>query len=335
MSQWVSNKEKRDARRADLYGFLLSRHPEAVQREGDSLRLLCDHSVSVKRGYCGYMDFSNGETGNSVDCLVDFLDYEFQDAVAALCGYGITVPEAEQDSSTVAVQQPVPGEGHRQEPEEDLQEGFVLPAPAPGPYKQLYAYLTQVRMIPPAMVRMLIGDKVLYQEAEHANMVFVNPEKTFAELRGSNSYRTFHQVRFDQAAPEAFWWFKPKGLLSNPDRAYVCEGAIDAISLYLKLVMEAGNEAEDGLYCSIGGVANQHRIDAIKAGMAAAGCPTIIAVDRDAAGEACRQRNQDCCAIIPQRKDWNEDMVSYMNSHPEAMDSLGRAVDMKRNPGKP
>ena len=87
MSQWVSNVSKRAARRADLYGFLLSRHPEAVQREGDSLRLLDDHSVSVRQGYCGYTDFSSGETGNSVDFLVNFMEYGFQDAVAALCGH--------------------------------------------------------------------------------------------------------------------------------------------------------------------------------------------------------------------------------------------------------
>lgn len=87
MPKWMNETAKRAARTVNLYDFLMSMHPEDVVNEGNSLRLRNNHSVSVKHGYCGFTDFSNGETGNSIDCLVHFLGYEFTDAVAALCSF--------------------------------------------------------------------------------------------------------------------------------------------------------------------------------------------------------------------------------------------------------
>ena len=54
------------ARRANLYDYLLDCHPNQVVREGDSLRLLSNHSVSIKTGYSGYTDFATRDTGLSL-----------------------------------------------------------------------------------------------------------------------------------------------------------------------------------------------------------------------------------------------------------------------------
>lgn len=61
------------------------------------------------------------------------------------------------------------------------------------------------------------------------------------------------------------------------------------------------------MYCSIGGAADQQRIEAVKAYMATAGGRTFIAVGYDDTGAGCRLRNQDCWPAIPRLKDWNED----------------------------
>lgn len=332
MPQWVNQTATRRARRVCLYDFLLSRHPGAVEQEGDSLRLRSDHSVSVKRGYAGFTDFADGGTGNAIEYLTNYLDYEFQDAVAALCEFDGMAPDeiSRPEPSTLApgaatspktpqakeTAQDAPE--RPQEPPKAPPRVFVPPEPVQGQYRQLYAYLTQQRGIPPALVQILINDGLLYQEREHNNMVFIDPARTFAEYRGTNSFVPFHRVDFSD--PAAFWWFKPRGLFSNPTTAYICEGAIDAISLYVLLSSDGANNARDGLYCSIGGVANQQRIDRIKAGMAAAGCTTIIAVDSDQAGEQCRQRNPDCKVMTPGGvKDWNELLLWYENNPNHAL----------------
>lgn len=300
MGQWVSKTDIKTARRVCLYDFLLYRHPGDVEQEGDSLRLRCNHSVSIKIGYAGFNDFASGDTGNPIECLTNYFDYEFPDAVAALCEFA-----SGHEPTSQANKAPANVPKRPQEP----QRVFVPPEPVQGPYRQLSAYLTQQRGIPPALVQILVDDGILYQEKEHNNMVFINPSRTFAELRGSNSFKPFHQVAFSD--PAAFWWFKPCGLDTKPAVAYVCEGAIDAISLYLVRSDARINHAEQGLYCAIGGVANQQRIDRIKEYAAGAGCQVIIAVDNDEAGELCRQRNPDCRAWIPRLKDWNEGLLQH------------------------
>lgn len=301
---YVSKQQIREARKADLYEFLLSHHPGAVVREGDSLRPRCNRSISIRRGYSGYKDFASGETGNSIEFLQRYLNYEFADAVASLQDHfhlpDIAYHEMQRDKHPE----------WQQKNDEKIE--FALPAHAEGRYRQLYAYLQQTRGIPAEMIQWLIDRRILYQSADHANMVFVNPARTFYEVRGSNSYRPFHQTRFAAGKEADFWWFRP--VPTKPaTMAYICEGAIDAISLYLLHVHTGENKGENPLYVAIAGVDNQQRIDAVKARLTPA--RTYIAVDNDAAGQRCRERNSDCPSIYPTNcKDWNEAWKHYVQN---------------------
>ena len=84
-------------------------------------------------------------------------------------------------------------------------------------------------------------------------------------------------------------------------QAYVCEAAIDAISLYL--IHRAQGMDAYSAYVSIGGVSKQQTIDRIKCRIKA-----ILAVDNDDAGKRCRDRNKELQFIIPHGKDWNDDL---------------------------
>ena len=332
----VTHDAVQSARRADLYGFLLKNHPNDITAEGDSVRLLRNHSVSVRTGYAGYTDFTTGETGNGVDLLTRYLDYDFQDAVTDLCGFMGVDPQAGPDSIDLArlgePRRDAPGKApltlrDAGVPDKPVRE-FRLPARMAGRYHGLFAYLNVSRGIPMETIQRLIDMNILYQEADsgHGNIIFADPAGTFYEARGTYPGKPFHQVQFSN--PDAFWWFKTGSLDSVAARAYVCESAIDAVSLYLihnphlalsspyvgitdpyavGFYQRKATRGENALYCSIGGVANQRRIDAIKNGMRAAGCPAFLAVDNDNAGELCRQRNPDMQALVPRGvKDWND-----------------------------
>ena len=111
---------------------------------------------------------------------------------------------------------------------------------------------------------------------------------------------SFHGCR--RSRPDRFWYLT-NGLDSQAKASsvYVCEAAIDAISLYL-IHQQHGINAP-AAYVSIGGAGNQQAINRLKKHNG-----VIIATDHDEAGDACRDRNPELATIVPVYKDWNEDL---------------------------
>lgn len=285
--QYFTKKQMQAARKANLYDYLMCNHLSDCIKDGNSLRPKCNHSISIKKGYAGYKDFSSDETGNSVDFLVRYMGYDLDTAVFAL---------SEQVASVFIA-----------EAEREKELNIVVPVEFPksltGRWKQLYAYL-QARGISVDIINLLVQQKIIYQSAERNNIIFINRERDFAEARGTYTYgKPYHRIYKGQA--DRFWWFKPwEGTV---ECVYVCEAAIDAISLYQ--LHTSSKEAQKAIYVSLGGVANQQTIDRLK--RQPAGYKVVLAVDNDAAGEACRKRNNDLDYILPEGKDWNEDLLNY------------------------
>ncbi len=289
---YFTKEQLQEARRADLYEFLTENHAEDFVIEGVSIHPRDNRSLSIKRGYCGYMDFNGGETGNSVDYLVRHMGYSINEAVLALLGENSNIQAINGQVKQV------------KEPSADIPPSFPEAADS---YSNVYAYLAG-RGISSKTVRMLVEKGLLYQSKEHNNCVFINDEKDWGELRGTYTYgeKGFHGM-VTGSRTGGYWAFQ-----SGPGarKVYVCEAAIDAISLY-ELQRRSGT-TEPALYASIGGVAKQNAIDRI--------CKSydevILAVDNDSAGQSCRDRNPQLPFILPQRKDWNEDLVRrILNRH--------------------
>lgn len=280
MTNNVSKEQIKAARHADLYAFLIKNHTCSFTCEGDSIRPKNNHSISIKRGYSGYKDFSNGETGNSIEFLVNHMGYTFVSAVQSLIG------ETTAAYSTNTQQNHI----------KDIPPQF--PPPVNGNYKNLFAYLTN-RGIPAETIQMLVAQKIMYQEKTRNNIVFINYERNFAELRGTYTYgKPFHGI-VPNCRSDGFWWFRTS---KNAPIGYICEAAIDAISLH-ELHKIQGNNRQ-AYYISIAGVAKQPAIDRLKHSK----LKLILAVDNDTAGQSCRDKNSDLEYILPSRKDWNEDL---------------------------
>jgi hypothetical protein len=84
MPMYVDNELVQKARTADLYSFLIEKHPGLFRKEGISIRMIGNEAISVRRGYFGYRNFATGDTGNGIDLLMKYLGYSFQEAVTAL-----------------------------------------------------------------------------------------------------------------------------------------------------------------------------------------------------------------------------------------------------------
>lgn len=280
----VTEQQKRQARKANLFEYLATHHAEAVEldRQGKTLRLAANHSVSVKNGYSGYLDFATDEHGNGIDLLCRHFGYDFQTAVLALCGesnFSFSSPSFPSN--------PKPTEMIRKSV-----EGLQLPKAAPD-YRRMMAYLTQSRRLPANLIQMLIDQRLLYQAADTNNAVFVSSKRDFAELRGTLTAKPYHGI-VKGSRHDGAWAFR---LGTDAAEAYICESAIDAISL-------AAITGVKGYYVSIAGAAKQAAIDRVKK----SGLTVFIATDNDTAGDECRRRNPDCATISPIGKDWNEDL---------------------------
>ena len=297
MGTGFTKKQAYKARNADLAAFLLALDPIHYRREGNSVRLIDPtrprgkqvKAVSVKLGANWWHDFSTGETKNAVQYLTERMNYNLVDAIRALSGESVEYhPANTMDSyrSSMISRASVP---------------LQFPEPTDMRPRQMYAYLMH-RGIYPETIRQLTELGILYQSRDHNNLVFINRERDFAEIRGTCSFGSpFHSVVKNQ--PDRFWYFG----VGKPDKVYVCEAAIDAISLY-QLKLKEGT-IDNAVYASIAGVANQKTIDRIRTGK----MDVILAVDNDTAGQACRDRNPDLKAIIPAHKDWNEDLLKGKN----------------------
>ncbi len=281
----------RQARAADISRFLVEHHFNDIKVSGASICLRDKPYVCTKMGYCGYVDYHTNETGNAVDLLVRYLNYSFRDAVQML------------------TDNPVSAAGCQLSPQPakpSVQNNFVIPSPANKPYTQVVKYLCS-RSIPKETVQWLIDEELLFQDAVHGNAVFLSRARDFCEIRGTistGSGKGFHGIR--RRFPSCFWSIR---VSSEPVQiAYICESSIDAISLYLLRKQNALEE--HAAYVSIGGVANQQTIDRICRSVR-----TILAVDNDEAGQKCRERNASLEAILPVRKDWNEDLVAVLHKN--------------------
>jgi len=269
----VSLDDIRKARKSDLLGYLQARHPDKIVPAGAGRARFVDHDSCVITRGLGYCHNSRNETGNSIDFLVNYLGYSFADAVEALCAFGGFAVSAVSDAK------PLP---------------MVLPARVEGPYQRLYAYLTG-RGISADTITRLVDSRLLYEDAEHHNAVFVAKDLDFAELHG-----TLTQIRYKSVVsgsdPDGYW---SCGATDNPETAYVCESAIDAVSL---AELQYDPHAR---YCSIAGVKPNAVRRIIR------DFPTskvILAVDNDEAGSNLCDQFPDLSRQSPNLKDWNDDL---------------------------
>lgn len=319
---YVTKEQYKQACAVDLAAWLLEHHPDLVTHKYGSVLLLADEHVSVKDGYNGYMNFRTSETGNNIDYLMSYLEYTYPEAVTALLEFGeedtVTSDYGEYDQGSISVNT-------------SQSRSIALPTPA-NTARNVYAYLAG-RGIPADVVEELIFWDRLYQSEQGNNAVFVTPEQDYCEIRGTNTYadrrcknrnecehydcsehqwcqnaETCDQYKADpfhgcrKSRPDRFWYL-PCG--KQPYQTiYICESAIDAISLYL--LHREHLASDSSVYISIGGVANQRTINRIKSHSYDA--EVVIATDNDAAGDECRDRNKELKTIRPINKDWNEDL---------------------------
>lgn len=268
---YASKEVIQQAKDIDLYSFLITYHNADIVLEGNSCLLRANRHISVKRNTKIYTDFSTNAHGDSLDYLQKFLGYGFIQAVQALTEG--TIKPCEQTA-----------------PEEKI---FRIPAQADS--NDIAINYLVGRGISEELINNLIMAEYIYQDVQN-NVIFLNRERSFYELRGTKGIK-YHRNGDKSVNSDNVFYFNAPYMTGSPTKIYVCESAIDALSLF-ELIRD------NAMYCSISGIANQQRIDRLKQ----LPLEPIIAFDNDSPADKARERNADLKAIIPDVKDWNEQL---------------------------
>lgn len=267
----VGRNQIQIARRADLYEYLLRYHPDSVKKAGFGRLQHKQHDSLIITQGKGFCHNSRNKTGNGVDYLMEYHGYSFQRAVAALATFAGAAEPVQRVTT------------------------YTKPETTSGAFKRVFAYLTVTRKIPRDVVTELIAKKLLSEDLQH-NCVFASDACNYSELVG-----TLSDVRFKGIAPgsdaDGYW------VAGNvdADTVYICESAIDAVSLFAIQKTIAPERA--AAVASIGGLKPaavrrlQERFSTC-----------VIAVDNDDAGEKFAATFPELRRIKSKWKDWNEDL---------------------------
>ena len=312
--QWVSPDAILAAQEVDPYGYFLSEFPNNVRQENDILHVSFrrdrtdDFTVTKGDPVCRIAD--TGETCDPLRALIRYcgaVGYDLNYSVVSLCRFAGIDPTA----SAAA-----------EEPEDP--PGTGLPAPAPEPHARLAEYLVRQKRIPDWLVRQLAGWGQLYQAAD-GRIVFTDPARTCAEILDPDT----EEREFLSAEPGGFWWFKANDPESDAAGAYICETAVDALSLRLiHNEMELGDmysyNAND-LYCVTGSTVDHTAVERIWRGMAEAGRGTVLALGRSDESLRCIAQYENMPRTSPEGMSWSENWVRLMRESDERQAAKAQA----------
>ena len=291
MSTYIhfTEEQKQQAAAVDLEVFLRSRGEKLIA-SGREKRLASDHSVTV-RGNEWY-DHAEERGGHAVSFVQRFYGMSYPEAVTLLLGgeMGTVYPSA--------------GERVEEPPKQ-----FVQP-PAHSDMRRVYAYLVKYRNIDRSVVAHFAKEKLLYEDAEYHNTVFVGTDENgiprHAHKRSANSYGKAFRLNVEGSDPRhSFHHIGTDGSL------YVFEAPIDMLS-YITL---HPNDWQSHSYVACCGTSIQPVLKILEY------VPQIntvlLCLDNDTAGykasERMKEQLKDTCVVvrlIPANKDWNDDLTA-------------------------
>ena len=285
-----TEEQKQQAASVDLERFLLCRGEKLIT-SGREKRLARDHSVTV-RGNEWY-DHAEERGGHAVSFVQKFYGLNYPEAVSLLLGgnTGNAFPAASEKE----LEEPKP---------------FELP-PANSDMRRVYAYLVKRRGIDRDIVTAFARAKLLYEDAEYHNAVFVGTDADgvarHAHKRSTNSEGQAFRLNVEGSNPKHSFHH-----IGTDGRLYVFEAPIDLLS-YITLNPENWQEHS---YVACCGTSSHPVLELV------AQHPEIKAVylclDNDEAGHtACKRMEAllemvgvQTMQLIPFGKDWNDDLLS-------------------------
>ena len=248
-----------------------------------------DHSVTIRGNE--WFDHAEEKGGHAVSFVQRFYGLSYPEAVTLLLG--------DECSAYPAAKERI----------EEAPKPFVLP-PAYGGMRRVFAYLVKHRGIDREVVSHFARERLLYEDAEYHNAVFVGTDEDgvprHAHKRSTNSFGKAFRLNVEGCDPRySFHHVGTDGSL------YVFEAPIDMLS-YITLYPEDWQEHS---YVACCGTSSQPVIKMLE--RVPQVDTVLLCLDNDEAGHIASQRMSVQLAdqynverLTPENKDWNEDLTA-------------------------
>ncbi len=292
MSSYVhfTEEEKQRANSVDLVDFL-QRQGERLLPSGRDKRLASDHSITIRGNQ--WFDHSSEEGSHAIDLVQRLYNLSFPEAVTLLLGGDQRIEYRHNDGS--------------KEPEP--RKPFELP-PANSDMHRVFAYLIKQRFINRDVVTCFAKAKMLYEDKEYHNAVFVGCDADeiprHAHKRGTYTGGKSYKGNVESCDPRFSFHYTGTG-----NSIYVFEAPIDMLSF---ITLHPENWKQHS-YVSLCGVAEHALLQQLREN------PCIqevyLCLDHDEAGIKATERLRgilkehgysNVSVLQSHYKDWNEDI---------------------------
>ena len=290
-----TDEEKQLANSVDLAEYLRVRG-EKLERAGREYKLIYSddsgsHDSITIRGST-WFDHKNQTGGGAIKFMQYHYGMDFPTAVQELLGQRVTSLSSVPLKSTK---------------QSEKQKDFRLPE-ANDNMHRVYAYLIKQRFIAPEIISHFAKRKLLYEDKEHHNAVFVGADENGvprqAHKRGTATFgKSFRQTVEGSDTRYSFAHF------GESEKLFVFEVPIDMLS-YLTLYPEKWQEHS---YIAMNGVYENAVLTALKGHSNLS--EIVICIDNDVGGIDAADRLSDILEekgyadikrLVPEFKDWNE-----------------------------
>lgn len=300
MSGYVhfTEEEKQRANSVDLVDFL-QRQGERLLPSGRDKRLASDHSITIRGNQ--WFDHSSEEGSHAIDLIRRLYHLSFPEAVTLLLGGEAGIEYRRHDPT----QQPEP------------KKNFELPTANPD-MRCVYAYLIKRRFLDRTVITEFAKAKLLYEDKEHHNAVFVGTDKNgvprHAHKRGTYTGGKSYKGNVEGCDPRFSFHYTGTG-----DSLYVFEAPIDLLSF---LTLRPENWKQQS-YVSLCGVAEHALLEQLQEHPNIRN--VVLCLDHDEAGIKASERLRrilrehgycEVSVLQSQYKDWNEDLKAQHGIHP-------------------
>lgn len=295
-----TSEQKEQAASVDLEEFL-RRQGERLIKSGREKRLASDHSVTICG--CEWFDHASNEGGRAVSFVQKFYGKSYVEAVSMLLGENM-----EADYPTSKVQQA------------SKPKAFSPPA-ANANMHRVFAYLLKTRGLDADVVSSFAHRHLIYEDAAHHNAVFIGTDENgcprHAHLRSTNSHGKPFRLNVEASDPR--YSFHHTG---TDGSLYVFEAPIDMLSF----ICMHPDRWQEHSYVACCGTSPHPVLQMVKPDTEI----VYLCLDNDKAGHAASERMAEFLhkrgimseRLVPELKDWNEDLCHVQEEEPSPCLSL-------------